>query len=116
VVAHGDAQPLAAAALGLFGALEHRLAQDDRVVAPHPALAPQAQVLIEIDVGERDESRRRVGRRAGEARVEVGQEALDEIPVGGLDRVDPGQAQFRHQPALERVRLSRSLRPRAWGE
>src|SRR5438093_7733597 len=50
------------------------------------------QDLIEIDVAERHEGRRRIGRRVAEAGVVVGNEALAKISVGGLERGDAGQA------------------------
>src|SRR5438067_3743650 len=77
---------------GLLGQLQAHGVEAHGVVGGDGSLILLTQDLIEIDVAERHEGRRRIGRRVAEAGVVVGNEALAKIRVGGLERGDVGQA------------------------
>src|SRR5438477_2229765 len=77
---------------GLLGQLQAHGVEAHGVVGGDGSLILLTQDLIEIDVAERHEGRRRIGRRVAEAGVVVGNEALAKISVGGLERGDAGQA------------------------
>src|SRR5205814_2297210 len=103
VPADDDVEAGTRAPAGLLGELEDDPVEHDGVVAGDDARVLVTQDLLEIDPPERDEGGDGSGRWVGELGVDVGQEALAQVPVGGGDRGDAGHAQLVDEPALQRA-------------
>jgi hypothetical protein len=101
VAAHGDSQAGAATAARLFGQLQSEAVEDDDVVAPDRARFLMAKQLIEIRVAQRGERTRRIGGRAGELGVVVGDELLAQVGIGRLEGGDARDAELVDQPSLQ---------------
>src|SRR5881409_3734452 len=116
VTPHEDAQAGAGAPPGLLGDLpRHAIGRHD-VVAADDALVLHAEDLIELDAPERHEGRARVCGRPAEFGIEAGQELLAQIArLAAATVVTPASRSSLTRRSC-RVRLTRSLRPRAWGE
>src|SRR5262245_50247586 len=115
MTAHEHAQAGTGSAAGLPRQLQQDETGGDDVIAGDDALVLDAEDLLEIDAPEGDKGRARIGGRAAELGVEGRQKVGPQIPVGGGGPRDAGHAEFADQ-AVCKVRLTRSLRPRAWGE
>src|ERR1700752_816505 len=90
----------AAVPAALFIDLQHKSAEAHGVVAGHDPFFLMTEDLLEVLTADGDEGGRGVRRRAGEARVVVGDEALAQVPVSGGHGGDPRHAQLVHEPAL----------------
>src|SRR5437660_5797961 len=102
VTPHEDAQAGAGAPPGLLGDLpRHAIGRHD---------------VVELDAPERHEGRARVCGRPAEFGIEAGQELLAQIArLAAATVVTPASRSSLTRRSC-RVRLTRSLRPRAWGE
>ena len=105
----------AGAAAALFGDLQSEVMSGDDVVTPDHALVLDAQDLVEVAPVQRHEGAGEIRRRAPELGIERREKAIAQIAVGRRDDPDLREPEFIHEAAW-RVRLTRSLRPRAWGE
>lgn len=103
MTSHEDTQTGAGAAPDLLGQLQDDTIQGHGVVARDHALVLMTEDLLEVDGAERHEGGGRIGGGPVKLGVEVGQEALAQIPVGGGHRGDAGDAQLVDEPALARA-------------
>ena len=102
VAPHGDAQPRAAPPPRLLGELQGHGLEADDIVAADDALGLVGEELIEVHrVTQRDEGAGRIGRRAGELGVVVGEELLAQVGIGGLEGGVPREPELVDQAALE---------------
>jgi hypothetical protein len=108
-------QPGAGAAAGLLGELQRHAIGGDDIVTPDGTFVFDAEDLVEIDATQRDKGGGRVRRGARELGVEGGEKGIAQIAVGGgQGRNLAARSSLTRRSC--RVRLTRSLRPRAWGE
>ena len=115
MAAHEDREAGAGAAAALLAELQDHTIQGYGVVPGDDAPLLMAEDGLELSRGDGHEGRMRVGGRAAEGLVVGGEEALREVTIGGRDGPDPRDAEIVNQRSC-RVRLARSLRPRACGE
>jgi len=110
-----DGQPGTRAAARLRCDLQDPSVHRHRIVAAHHALLFVTENGLKIAVPERDEGTGQIARGTHERGVVLRQKLIGEIPIRRRERGDAGHAQLVDSRPC-RVRLSRSLRPRAWGE
>jgi hypothetical protein len=87
----------------LFGDLQDHALERHRVVPRHDPRFFVTENGLELRRGHRHKGRRGVRGRAAKRRVVGGQEAGDQIVVGGGEGADAGQAEFVHQAVLQRA-------------
>ena len=113
VAADEHVQPGAGAAAGLLGELQWHPIGGDDVVTADEAFVFDAEDLVEIDaLQQRDKGGRRIRRGSGE----LGYLRDPFLPRLAAARVVIWAARSSLTRRSCRVRLTRSLRPRAWGE
>src|SRR5262245_15502540 len=100
MTAHEDAQAGTGAAAALLVDLQDDVIQHDRVVAADNAFLLVTEDLIQVQGAERDEGTGGIGRRAPEGLIEVGDEALGKVAIGGGDGPDARELEFIDEPAL----------------
>src|SRR5882724_8284184 len=110
-----DAEAGAVAAAGLLVQLKGVAVSGHHIVAPDDAFLLDAENLLEVDAAEWDKGGRRVGGQPPELLVERREEALPQVAVGAGTVVMPARRSSLTRRSC-RVRLTRSLRPRAAGE
>jgi hypothetical protein len=115
VAATEHAHAATAAAAALFGDLQRQAIEDDDVVTADDTLLLVTEDLLEIDGAERGEGRGGVGGGAAEGGIEVGQEVVAQIALAADTVLIPATRNSLTRRSCK-VRLTRSLRPRAWGE
>ena len=101
MTAHEDVQSGTGAAADLLGQLHDDAIPGHGVIARDHALVLMTEDLLEVNGAEGHEGRGGIGGGPVELGVEVGQEALTQIPIGGGHRRDAGPAQLVDEPALQ---------------
>ena len=98
VPAHEEAPPGIGRLPGLFADLQADAVEGHGVIGRHRTLFLFAEDLVEIDGAEGHEG---IGRGPREGGVVVGDEALAQVGVGGVDGGDAGEAQFVDEAILQ---------------
>ena len=101
MAAHENAEPGTGATAGLLGHLQGQPVGGDDVVPADNPFVLQTEDLIEVDPAERDEGRRGVSGGPGELLVELWEEVIAQVPVGGGQSGDAGHAQLVDEAPLQ---------------
>src|SRR5437867_1048740 len=101
MAAHEDAQPGAGAPARLLVNLQPDALEGDGVVQPDGAALFVTEDVGKVHAPERDKGRGRIRGRPGEAAVVGREELLAQVPIGGGDGADPGDAELIDEAPLE---------------
>ena len=112
MAAHEHVEAGTGAAAGLFRQLERDETGGDDVIAGDDTLVLDAQDLLEIDAPQGDKGRARIGGRANSA-SKAARKWVRRYRLAAV--VTPATRSSLTSRSCK-VRLTRSLRPRAWGE
>src|SRR5207247_3732669 len=101
MAAHEDAESGAGATARLLVNLQPDALEGDGVVLPHGADLFMTEDVGEVHAPERDKGRGRIRGRPGEAAVVGREELLAQVPVGGGDGADAGDAELIDEAPLK---------------
>ena len=101
MAAYEDAEPGAGAAARLLVNLQPDALEGNGVVLPHGADLFMTEDVGEVHAPERDKGRGRIRGRPGEAAVVGREELFAQIPIGGGDGADAGDAELIDDAPLE---------------
>ncbi len=114
VTAHGDAEPRAGPAAGLFGELEGHPVEDDDVILADGAVFFMAENVVEVHRAQGHTGAGGVGGGPGEGGVIVWNEVVAQTLAASSAVIPATRSSLTRRSC--KVRFRRSPRPRACGE